>query len=282
MNIIRRAARNIVDSWLPEVGHTLRQLRDRRAATAPFVDTPYGFRLAGNRSMAEGDFEREEIDVFLKYLGKASICIDIGANIGLYTCLAASQGKKAIAVEPLNLNLQVLYRNLVENSLLDVEVFPFGLSGKPGVKCLYGNNTGASFVPGWAGAPSKWYEVVPVNTLDLIVNTRFESQPLLIKMDVEGFEYEVLSGAARALSMSPRPIWLVEINFGENFPGGRNENFQKTFDLFWQRGYEARTANHEERVILPADVERWVKQGRVDFGSHNFLFVHHALLDSAP
>lgn len=277
MSNIRSAARHFVDNWLPEVGHAYRQLRDKRAATASFVDTPYGFRLAGNRSMAEGDFEREEIDVFLKYLGKVSACVDIGANIGLYTCLVAAQGKKVIAVEPLNRNLEVLYRNLVGNSFLDVEVFPFGLSGAPGVKRLYGDNTGASFVPGWAGASDRWYEVVPVNTLDLIVNTRFDGQPLLIKMDVEGFEYKVLGGAARTLKISPKPVWLVENNLGENFPGGRNENFQKTFELFWQEGYEVRTANREERVIRPIDVERWVQQSRVDFGSHNFLFVHHTL-----
>lgn len=272
MSIIRQAARRIVDAWLPEAGHAYRQLRDKRAATGPFINTPYGFRLAGNRSMAEGDFEREEIDVFLKYLGKVSTCIDIGANIGLYTCLAAAQGKKAIAVEPLSLNLEVLYRNLAGNSFFDVEVFPLGLSDKPGIKRLYGNNTGASFVHGWAGASATRYEAVPVNTLDLIVNTRFDGQPLLIKMDVEGFEHEVLGGAARTLDLLPKPVWLIEINLGENFPGGRNENFQKTFELFWQHGYESKIASRDERRVRSVDVARWVKEGKTDFNSDNYLF----------
>jgi FkbM family methyltransferase len=272
MSLIRRGARRIVDAWLPGLGHAYRHLRDKRAAAAPLVDTPFGFKLSGNRSMAEGDFEREEIDVFLKYLRNASACIDIGANVGLYTCLAAAQRKKVIAVEPLDLNLEVLYRNLAGNSFFDVEVFPMGLSSNAGVKRLYGNNTGASFLPGWAGAPDKWYEVVPVNTLDLIVNTRFDGQPLLIKIDVEGFEYDVLEGATHTLGLSPRPAWLVEVDLGGNFPGGRNDNFHRTFELFWQRGYEARTANRKERVIQSSDVERWLRQGRVDFGSHNYIF----------
>src|ERR1035437_648374 len=104
----------------------------------------------------------------LRPLQKASTCIDIGANIGLYTCLAAAQGKHVVAIEPLSVNLTALYRNLLCNDFLDVEVFPVGLSGKAGIKRLFGGNTAASFVPGWAGASDKRNELVPVSALDLI------------------------------------------------------------------------------------------------------------------
>ncbi len=270
--LLHRATRHIADSWLPAIGRTYRSMRDKRAALAAPVPTPFGFKLAGNATMATGDFETDEIEVFLKYLQNASTCIDIGANIGLYTCLAAAQGKHVIAVEPLAVNLTALYRNLLCNDFLDVEVFPVGLSAKAGIKRLFGGNTGASFVPGWAGTSDKRYETVPISTLDLIVNTRFNAQPILVKIDVEGFEYEVLSGAEYALGLSPRPVWLVEICLSENFPDGWNDKFRDTFELFWRKGYEARTANREERLIHPSDVERWVKQGHVDFGSYNYLF----------
>jgi FkbM family methyltransferase len=270
---LQHAARHIIDTWLPSIGRAYRSIRDERAAMAPPVPTPFGFKLAGNVAMAAGVFETEEIEVFLRLLQKASTCIDIGANIGLYTCLAAAQGKHVVAVEPLSVNLTALYRNLLCNRFLDVEVFPVGLSGKVGIKRLFGGNTGASFVPGWAGASDKRNELVPVSTLDLIVQTRFDGQALLIKMDVEGFEYEVLLGAEHALGLSPRPIWLVEICLSEHFPDGLNDKFYNTFDAFWRRGYEARTANREERLIHADDVSRWVKQGYADFGSHNYLFL---------
>jgi FkbM family methyltransferase len=105
--------------------------------------------------MAAGAFETNEIAVFLKHLQNASVCFDIGANIGLYSCLAASQGKQVIAVEPSRSNLDLLYANLGCNGLLDVEVFPLGLSSKGGIKHLFGGGTGASFVSGWAGASEK-------------------------------------------------------------------------------------------------------------------------------
>jgi FkbM family methyltransferase len=189
----------------------------------------------------------------------------------LYTCLAASHRKHVIAFEPLAGNLKMLYRNLGCNGFLDVEVFPLGLSGEAGIKRLFGGGTGASFVPGWAGASEKSYNVVPVSTLDIIVNTRFDGRPLLIKMDVEGFEYELLKGAERTLRFEPKPTWLVEIALDEHFPGGLNDQFYQTSsgdtDI-----YQATIADAEQRLVGPDDVGRWAKQGFVNFGSHNYLF----------
>ena len=184
--MIRSSAKRLVDSWIPNLGHTYRQFREYRASLAPAAQTPFGFKFAGNSSMVSGDFERGEIDLFVHHLQRASICIDIGANIGLYSCLAASYGKHVVAIEPLAANLNLLYRNLVSNDFLDVEVLPVGLSSKSGMKLLFGSGTGASFVQGWAGVSDRFYSVVPVTTLDVIVNTRFDNQELLIKMDVEG------------------------------------------------------------------------------------------------
>lgn len=257
---------------MPGIGHIYRELRDKRAFSRPPSQTPYGFKFAGNPSMVDGSFEREEIAVFSKHLERASVCIDIGANIGLYTCLAVARGKRAVAVEPLQNNLRLLYANLIANDFLDVEVFPLGLSGKGGIKRLFGSRTGASFLPGWAGASERYYEVVPVTTLDAITSARFGGQALFVKMDVEGFEAEVLEGAEETLGSTPKPTWLVEVCLDEHFPGGMNRRFFDTFQTFWRHGYEARVADRDERVVTFEDVSRWVQNGHVDFGSHNYIF----------
>jgi hypothetical protein len=111
-----------------------------------------------------------------------------------------------------------------------------------------------------------------VSTLDHLLNGRFDNVPLLIKMDVEGFELQVLKGAKHILEMSPKPTWLVEIVLNEHFPGGRNDRFCETFEVFFSHGYEARVADEEQRHVLMSDVESWARQGRVGFGSHNYLF----------
>jgi hypothetical protein len=52
-----------------------------------------------------------------------------------------------------------------------------------------------------------------------------------------------------------------------------NPDMLETFELFWRHGYEARVADEERRVVAKADVERWLRTGRRDFGSYNYLFM---------
>jgi len=138
---------------------------------------------------------------------------------------------------------------------------------------MYGGGTAASFLPGWAGTPECWKRVVPLSTLDVLTGNRFEGLPLLIKIDVEGFEFEMLKGAERILTRNPKPTWIVEICLNEHFRSGFNERFKETFEMFWSKGYECRLAGAGKRTVTLSDVKRWVAQGSVDFGTHNYLFI---------
>ena len=271
---VRPLLKRAVDSWTPRLGRIYRQLRDARAAHGRPVPTPFGFQLAGCPAMASGSFETEEIGVFLQYLEGVSVCVDIGANIGLYSCLAASRGRRVVAIEPLLRNVNVLFRNLACNGYFDVEVYPLGLSSQPGIGRLYGGGSGASFVPGWAGNPHGWSRLAPVSTLDVLAGARFDGLPLLIKLDVEGFELEVLKGAERTLNLTPKPLWLVEISLKEPWPSGWNDKFRETFEVFWRHGYQARIADSAQRPVGPRDVSRWAAKGCIDFGWHNYFFTH--------
>jgi FkbM family methyltransferase len=201
------------------------------------------------------------------------LVFDIGANVGLYTCLAASRGKRTIAFEPALRNLRFLYRNLWENQFSGVEVFPLGLAGQCGLGRIYGFGGMSSLVPEWAQARQRHSSLVPLTTLDTIVSGRFKSEKLLIKMDVEGFELDVLVGAEETLDRDPKPTWLVEILLGGDvIPGGINRAFAETFAVFWKRGYRSHMLDSFLTPVGPADVDRWVTNGFVDSGTHDFLF----------
>ncbi len=264
--------RKPVDSFVPAVGHLYRSLRDLSVARQ-FRQTSYGFRLAGERRIAASDFEPQEVKAFLELLESHDTVLDLGANIGFYSCLAASRGKRVISFEPSPRNLQFLYRNLWENKLHNTEVFPLGLAKQPGLHRLYGFSDMASFINGWAQADPKRSALVPVTSLDRIVATRFQGQRLLIKLDVEGFELDVLAGAESTLGLTPKPTWLVEILLrGEVIPGGINTRFADVFEVFWRRGYQCTAVHAEPQTVSRADVTRWVDAGSVDRQSHNFLF----------
>ncbi|MBU1730685.1 FkbM family methyltransferase [Patescibacteria group bacterium] len=225
-------------------------------------------------AMQEGIFEAQETLLLREYLRSADVFVDVGANIGFYSCLARLADKHVIAVEPLSKNLEYLYANILANAWTDIEVFPVGLSDRPGLSTLYGgSSTGASLISSWAGAARLFRHIIPVSTLDVLLNVRFAGKKVLIKIDVEGAEYPVLLGATKVMCMQPKPTWMVEICLNEFHPDGMNPNFQDTFNLFWQYGYEARTADQNNRLIQRADVDRWVKNGRRDSGAINYKFV---------
>jgi FkbM family methyltransferase len=256
--------------WLAYSYRTLRDLTSWRS----FRQTPYGFGLAGNSEMATADFEPSEVNAFLRHCGTCDVVLDIGANVGFYSCLAANQGKHVVSFEPAPRNLKFLYRNLWSNGFSAVEVLPVALGPKPGLMPIYGFGGISSLVPGWAQAPDRPAGLVPVTTLDLVAANRFPGEQLFIKMDVEGFELDVLAGADETLNRSPKPTWMLEIMLASSFiPGGTSRKFAETFDVFWSHGYQCKILGQHEQHVSPETVKGWVRSGRVETGAHNFLFL---------
>jgi FkbM family methyltransferase len=224
--------------------------------------------------MMAGIFEMEEVELIKSILKNSDVFVDVGANIGLYTCIARSLGKQAIAVEPQSQNLECLYSNLKNNNWNDTEVFPLGLSNKPDLLTLYGaSGPSASLLSGWAGYSTHFKRIIPVNTLDTLLGQRFDGKKLFIKIDVEGAEYNVLLGALKTLILSPRPTWFIEICLSEFHPGAINPDYEATFDLFWKHGYEVRTANKEFSLVTPGDIKKWVANKRSTINNFNYLFI---------
>jgi len=262
--------RKPVDTFAPSVGHLYRRLRDVAVANRS-RQTIYGFTLACYPRMASSDFEPNEVKTFLELLEDHDTVLDIGANIGFYSCLAASRRKHVLSFEPSPRNLRFLYRNLMENGLQNTEVFPVGVAKQCGLNRIYGFGGISSFVAGWAQADTSKYSLVPVTTLDAVVAGRFQGKKLLIKMDVEGFELDVLAGAAETLKLNPRPTWILEILLRDGvIPGGINSRFLQTFETFWERGYECRKLDEARMQVQAADVRRWANCGAAD--CKNFLF----------
>lgn len=244
-----------------------RELRSHRMQL-----TPFGFRFAGHTGMEQGTFEPDEVRLVQAFARPGAVFVDVGANYGYFVCLARQAGAHVVAIEPLAMNLGLLYNNLEANGWRDVEVLPVGLAGSPGIATLYGGGTAASLVPLWSGTSTVFKHQIALSTLDTLIGSRFAGQPMMIKIDVEGAELGVLRGAAATLARDPAPAWLVEISLTENHPEGFNRDFQTTFDLFRQHGYRAITVGSDPREVTAADVARWVAARSRDFGGINFLF----------
>ena len=256
--------------WLAGIYRDLRERMPNRFGGA--VQTPLGFAFAGYANMQAGTWEPLETAFIESELVTTDVFVDVGANIGFFTCLARARGVQTVAIEPLETNLSALYRNVAANGWRDrIEVLPFALADAPGLLELYGTSTGASLIAGWAGTSSANVRTVPVSTLDVLLAHRFDGARMLVKVDVEGVEHQVLRGAKAMLARKPSPRWIVEVCLTEHQPGV-NPHFREVFEAFWNTGYEARTLD-ERRLISPSDVDEWIAAGRRTFGSYSVVFL---------
>ena len=209
--------------------------------------------------------------------GEVDTVVNAGANVGYYCLHALQLGKHVIAFEPVPLNAAVLLKNIFANGWQEnAEVFPIALGERPGILPLYGGGTGASLIKGWAGFHPGKPTLVPVSSLDAVLNDKLAGSKVLVLIDIEGFEYDLLKGAKKLLAMEPRPLWMVEIVSTEHQPSGRakNPNFLPTFELFWQHGYEAYGIGKEIKLITEETVRAHGDAIKKGLCSANFIFIH--------
>lgn len=235
--------------------------------------TRWGFQFAGALPDPADPDEQAHVRALEAMIGACDVFVDVGANVGFYTCLARARGKAVVAVEPFPLNVRSLARNAAANGWTGLEVQPVALAERAGNGTLYGRDTLASRVEGWAAPDNPWRQQVALSTLDTLLADRFAGQGLAVKIDVEGGEFDLLRGAAETLARRPAPAWSVEISFQENHPGGANPHFADTFDQFFSRGYTAVTVSRAgEQPVSARDVAAWLAAGRRGFGTMNYVF----------
>jgi FkbM family methyltransferase len=257
----------------PLVTAVYRNTRDQIGFMAEPTLTPWGFKLGGNVAMEQGTFEPIETAIIRNMLKDVDVVVNVGANIGYYCCHALSMGKKVIAFEPIDRNLRYLYKNLKANNYSGTEIFPIALSNSIGVLEIYGGNTGASVVKGWAGIQEEYVTLVPSSTMDIVLGDRLKGKKVLVIVDIEGAEKWMLEGATKMLSSDPKPIWLVEVNSTEHQPQNVsiNPNFKSTFQIFFDNDYQAFKADRDMTRVTNESIEL-VLTGDIEMDTHNFIF----------
>lgn len=161
--------------------------------------------------------EREFVH-FLGLLPADQLLLDVGANIGIMAvplARKASQGK-VYAFEPMPYNLKALKRIIAYYKLKNVTVFETALGNIPGelkmvMPIIDGvKMQGLCHVEGIDEHEECERFTVPVQRLDDIKELQQAPHIAGIKIDVENFEYEVLTGA-RQLLLKHKPIIYCEL-----------------------------------------------------------------------
>jgi FkbM family methyltransferase len=152
----------------------------------------------------EGERFIEERSIVRRLVRPGLGAVDVGANIGYYALMLANQigpGSEVICIEPEPANLVELRRNIVANHLTNITVLAAAAAAEDGsAELLRGIN--GQVVPLGHGE-------IRVRTLAL--DSLADRAIGFIKIDVEGYELEVLRGARNLISRH-RPNLFVEVH----------------------------------------------------------------------
>ena len=223
------------------------QLHKRFRGGSWEVELPGGMRVrcyADSQSATlllycNGLYDYHEMRFVCDYLRPGDRFLDIGANVGIYTLLAASVVGETGAIdafEPVPSTLGRLRENLRLNSVETVRIHEAAVGAEAGtVEFEIANDAMNHMVQPSQARPNAAAATVECVVLDDYLDGNSYS---LGKIDIEGAEPLAMQGARRMLEAANPPVWLVEINgllrrFGFDEDGFERYLSDLGFDLAW-------------------------------------------------
>lgn len=190
---------------------------------------------------------------FLMRIPKGGTLLDVGANIGI-TCAIAKRKRpdlRILAFEPVPQNLKVLRRIRTLYSIRHMQIFPCAIGDHAGAAPMTIPMTAGVIDPGrshllWEQYRNeeveqllKWKTIqVPVRPLD-----SFDFGPIdAVKIDVEGHEFQVLTGAKELLTAS-RPLVFCEI--------WESSNRERTLEFMSSLGFSITRMGPDDFAFAP-------------------------------
>jgi FkbM family methyltransferase len=222
------------------------------------VATRHGFRMeldlgdwVDRHIYALGDYESTTSQLFRALLRPGQTVLDVGANIGYFTLLAArcvGPAGRVLAFEPVPAIRARLIRNVNMNGAGCVDVRAEALADKEGTERLFvgpREHSGISALRPLSS--SSGCETVHVMRLDDMLRP---DQPVnLVKIDVEGAESRVLRGMDRILDRW-RPDLVVEVT--DEYLRQFGDSAEALCCGMLDRGYRMHEARWDGLVPIPA------------------------------
>lgn len=197
--------------------------------------------LIGKHILLHGGFERQTIKTAMELLNGGGTFVDVGANFGLFSViLSEDPSVRCCAIEPDHDNFALLMRNLALNNRRNVSAINCAVSDAPGLlamRQLFEGNRGTvrPVVSGPVAAENEGTRWVGALSLDAILDTLEVDRIDCLKIDVEGYEFEVLKNIDWASKRRPRAIICEYMKCPDPYFG--KDHFD-VFRLLTEAGYE--------------------------------------------
>lgn len=177
--------------------------------------------------------------VVMKNLREGMVCLDVGSNLGYYATLESKiVGKtgRVIAIEPSPVSFKYLEHNLALQNQSNYEAFNFACGKEDReVRFLITGKSNLNRVLKEGEKTSSDMNVVkvPVKKLDTFLKEKLLKKLDFLRMDVEGYEMQILEGAKESIGKF-KPMIQIEVHLHKL---GKN-NTKKLLDGFKTHGYQ--------------------------------------------
>lgn len=191
------------------------------------------------RQIYLGVFEPHETHIVRANLRTGMTFLDVGANVGYYTAVAASMvGKsgRVFAFEPSPYAFERLRSMVARSGFSHVTATQCGLSDVPGKVNLYLGRDSHNHTPTMVAHENSDATTVTVETLDNMSDVLGIGHVDLLKIDVEGYESRVLAGATRLLASGRIRSILCEFN--EHWLSRAGSSAQQLEDVVTRAGFK--------------------------------------------
>lgn len=200
--------------------HSIRQTRKHgQALREATITTRHGFRMTlqlddwvDQHIYATGDYEEPTAKTMASLIGPGDACVDIGANIGFFTLLMSRRvgpGGAVWSFEPSPATRARLMRNVELNRAGNVTLREEAVSDIDGQSLFFGgtdHHSGTAGLRPMSDAAASF----PVQTCRLATCLPAGFKPRLIKIDIEGAEFNALKGMVDLLS-THHPDLIIEL-----------------------------------------------------------------------
>ncbi len=204
----------------------------------------------GDPLIRYGKFEEFEISILKDALKPGMSVLDLGANIGVYSLIAAQSVGPTGSVysfEPEPQNFQLLVRNLGENGLSNVTPLQKAVSSRNGTITLYFDDINFSCAS--LGKPNVTRDSGGVEVEAITLDSFVQQNSVrvdFIKIDIQGAEGLFLQGAKSVLSSQNPQILMEYWPFGLENLGSDPKEVWRSFE---ELGYEISVINELEGRI---------------------------------
>lgn len=202
--------------------------------------------IIGRLVYLEGQYEAELQRLMAAMDLAGGVCVDVGANIGLHSMAMSRLAKRVYSFEPESHNFRLLQRNLERNGIRNVTALRSAAGDREG-SCrlaVHPSNYGDHRIA--VGDSTVRTQETPMTTLDTALRDMPAGAIKLIKIDVQGFECNVIRGMRETLRRNPDTFLILEV-FPEGLAGAgasASELVATVRDLGWN-GWEF----HDFRLI---------------------------------